>query len=362
MSENQNGLEPIRARIDQMDTQLVELLSRRAAAVAEIAQVKRAQGVSDDFYRPEREAQILRRVMEMNPGPLSGEELGRLFREIISACLALEQDINIAYLGPEGTFTHDAALKHFGHAARTTALAGIDQVFREVEAGQCHFGVVPVENSIEGVVNHTLDLLMNSTLRICGEVELRIHQHLMSRAADLSGIQRVYSHQQSLAQCRAWLNGNLPGAERVPVSSNSEAARMAAQEEGAAALAGAAAADFHALPILARNVEDAPDNTTRFLVLGRDSAAPSGRDKTSLLFTTTNRPGALFTMLKCFAEQGVSLSRIESRPSRRGMWDYVFFVDLEGHAEDAPVAAALADLRREAAMMRVLGSYPSGVL
>jgi len=362
MSKNQNGLEQIRARIDQVDTQLVELLSRRAALVAEVAHVKRAQGGNNDFYRPEREAQILRRVMETNPGPLSGEELARLFREIISACLALEQDVNIAYLGPEGTFTHDAALKHFGHSARTTALAGIDQVFREVEAGQCQFGVVPVENSIEGVVNHTLDLLMNSPLHICGEVELRIHQYLMSKAADLSGIRRVYSHQQSLAQCRAWLNGNLPAAERVPVSSNSEAARLAAQEDGAAALAGAAAAEFHDLPILARNVEDAPDNTTRFLVLGRDSAAPSGRDKTSLLFTTPNQPGALFTMLKCFAEQGVSLSRIESRPSRRGMWDYVFFVDLEGHAGDPPVAAALAALQREAVMMRVLGSYPSGVL
>jgi chorismate mutase/prephenate dehydratase len=362
MNRNQNGLEAIRARIDEIDSQLVELLSRRAATVAEVAHVKRAEGESNNFYRPEREARILRHVMESNPGPLSDEEMGRLFREIISACLALEQDINIAYLGPEGTFTHDAALKHFGHSARTTALAGIDQVFREVEAGPCHFGVVPVENSIEGVVNHTLDLLMNSTLRICGEVELRIHQHLMSRSADLSGIRRVYSHQQSLAQCRAWLNGNLPAAERVPVSSNSEAARLAAGEEGAAALAGAAAAEFHDLPILAHNIEDAPDNTTRFLVLGRDSAAPSGRDKTSLLFTTPNRPGALFTMLKCFADQGVSLSRIESRPSRRGMWDYVFFVDLEGHAEDAPVAAALADLQREAAMMRVLGSYPSGVL
>ena len=362
MSKNQNGLEAIRARIDQLDSQLVELLSRRAATVAEIAHIKRTGGGSDNFYRPEREARILRRVMEMNPGPLTDEELARLFREIISACLALEQDVNIAYLGPEGTFTHDAALKHFGHSARTTALAGIDQVFREVESGHCHFGVVPVENSIEGVVNHTLDLLMNSTLQICGEVELRIHQHLMSRAADLSGIRRVYSHQQSLAQCRAWLNGNLPGAERVPVNSNSEAARMAAAEEGAAALAGAAAAEFHALPILERNIEDAPDNTTRFLVLGRESAAASGRDKTSLLFTTPNRPGALFTMLKCFAEQGVSLSRIESRPSRRGMWDYVFFVDLEGHAEDAPVAAALAALQREAPMVRILGSYPSGVL
>ena len=362
MSENQNGLDAIRARIDQIDSQLVDLLSRRAATVAEVAQVKCAEGGSNNFYRPDREAQILRRVMESNPGPLSNEELARLFREIISACFALEQGINVAYLGPEGTFTHEAALKHFGHSVRTTALAGIDQVFREVESGQCHFGVVPVENSIEGVVNHTLDLLMNSTLCICGEVELRIHQHLLSRAEDLSAIRRVYSHQQSLAQCRAWLNGNLAGAERIPVSSTSEAARLAAAEDGAAALAGEAAAEFHRIPILARNIEDAPDNTTRFLVLGCDSAAPSGRDKTSLLFATPNRPGALFSMLKCFADQGVSLSRIESRPSRRGMWDYVFFVDLEGHAEDTAVAAALSALQREAAMVRVLGSYPSGVL
>ena len=362
MSKNSNDLDAIRARIDQIDGQLLELLSRRATAVAEVAHIKRAAGGSSVFYRPEREAQILHRVMESNPGPLSSEEIARLFREIISACFALEQVISVAYLGPEGTFTHDAAIKHFGHSVRTAALAGIDQVFREVEAGQCHFGVVPVENSIEGVVNHTLDLLMNSPLRICGEVELRIHQHLMSRSADLSGIRRVYSHQQSLAQCRAWLNGNLPAVERIPVSSNSEAARMATVEDGAAALAGAAAAEFHKLPILARNVEDAPDNTTRFLVLGRDSAAPSGRDKTSLLFSTPNRPGALSTMLKCFADEGVSLSRIESRPSRRGMWDYVFFVDLEGHTEDAPVAAALSALQREASMVRVLGSYPSAVL
>ncbi|MBI1732472.1 MAG: prephenate dehydratase [Gammaproteobacteria bacterium] len=362
MSSNQNGLDEIRARIDEIDARLVELLSRRAAMVAEVAGIKRAGGDHGNFHRPDREAQILRRVQELNPGPLSGEEMARLFREIISACFALEQSIEIAYLGPEGTFTHDAALKHFGGSVTVTACPGIDQVFRQVEAGRCHFGVVPVENSMEGAVDHTLDMLMNSPLRICGEVELRIHQHLMSRAPEPGAIRRVYSHQQSLAQCRAWLNGNLPGAERIPVSSNSEAARMAAGDSGAAAVAGAAAAQVHGVPIMIRNIEDSPDNTTRFLVLGRDAVGRTGRDKTSVLFTTQNRPGALFAMLKCFADKGVSLTRIESRPSRRGMWDYVFFADLEGHADDAPVAAALSALQREAAMVRVLGSYPGADL
>jgi chorismate mutase/prephenate dehydratase len=362
MNTNDNGLDEIRSRIDGIDTQLVELLAARAALVAEVAHVKRAQGGSGVFYRPDREAQILRRVAEINPGPLPAEEMVRLFREIISACFALEQGINVAYLGPEGTFTHDAARKHFGHSARTTAFAGIEQVFREVEAGQCQFGVVPVENSIEGVVNHTLDLLMHSPLRICGEVELRIHQHLMSHCTELAAIRRVYSHQQSLAQCRGWLNANLAGAERVPAASNAEAARLAATEDGAAAVGGLAAAETHGLPILVRNIEDAPDNTTRFLVLGREDAAPSGRDKTSVLFTTPNRPGALAAMLKCFADQGVNMSRIESRPSRRGMWDYVFFADLDGHAQDAQVAAAIAALAREAPIVRVLGSYPGSIL
>lgn len=362
MSKHHNGLEEIRARIDAVDARLVELLSQRAGLVAGVAHIKREQGGSEVYHRPDREAQILRRVQDLNTGPLSNEEVARLFREIISACFALEQSINVAYLGPEGTFTHDAALKHFGRSARTSALSGIEQVFREVEAGQCHFGVVPVENSIEGVVNHTLDLLMNSSLRICGEVELRIHQHLMSRCDRPADIRRVYSHQQSLAQCRAWLNTNLPGAERMPVASNAEAARLATEEKGAAAVGSGAAAEIHGLPILAHNIEDVPDNTTRFLVLGRETAAPSGRDKTSVLFTTPNKPGALALMLKCFSDQGVNMVRIESRPSRRGMWDYVFFADLEGHAEDAPMAAALAALAGEAPLVRVLGSYPGSVL
>lgn len=355
-------LEEIRARIDAVDRELVELISRRAALAQEVARVKAASGDNNSFYRPEREAQVLRRVLEQNRGPLSSEELGRLFREIMSACLALEQVLNIAYLGPEGTFTQTAALKHFGHSVNTIAQPSIDQVFREVEAGACQFGVVPIENSIEGVVNHTLDMLMNSPLTICGEVELRIHQHLLTKASDLSAVRRVFSHQQSLAQCRRWLDLHLPAAERLPVSSNAEAARRAAGDPEAAAVAGEAAAECYGLPILARNIEDEPDNTTRFLVLGRYDAPPSGNDKTSILFSTPNRPGALYEVLKCFYENNVNLTRIESRPSRRGMWDYVFFVDMDGHAKDAPIAAAIRDLEQASAIVKLLGSYPRAQL
>jgi chorismate mutase/prephenate dehydratase len=355
-------LEEIRARIDAVDRELMELISRRAALAQEVARVKTAAGDDGSFYRPEREAQVLRRVLEQNKGPLSSEELARLFREIMSACLALEQVLNIAYLGPEGTFTQTAALKHFGHSVNTIAQPGIDQVFREVEAGACQFGVVPIENSIEGVVNHTLDMLMNSPLTICGEVELRIHQHLMTKASGVSAVRRVFSHQQSLAQCRRWLDTHLPAAERLPVSSNAEAARRAAGDAESAAVAGEAAADCYELPILARNIEDEPDNTTRFLVLGRYNPPPSGNDKTSILFSTPNRPGALYEVLKCFYQNNVNLTRIESRPSRRGMWDYVFFVDMDGHAKDAAIAAAIRDIEQASAIVKLLGSYPRSQL
>ncbi len=361
MSE-ESRLADLRNRIDDIDMQLLELISERARLATEVAQVKGAYSENHGYYRPEREARILRNIIEKNKGPLSEEEMARLFREIMSACLALEQVLNIAYLGPEGTFTEAAALKHFGHSVSTTAVGSIDQVFRDVEAGACHYGVVPIENSIEGVVNHTLDMLINSTLLICGEVELRIHHHLMSRAGSLDEVTRVYSHQQSLAQCRGWLDTHLLNAERVPVNSNAEAARLAARENGAAAIAGETAAEFYDLKILVTNIEDEPDNTTRFLVIGRHDTMPSGTDKTSLLFSTPNRPGALHQMLACFAENDVSMTRIESRPSRQGMWDYVFFVDVEGHAKDPKVAAAIAKLKSCASMVKLLGSYPQAVL
>jgi chorismate mutase/prephenate dehydratase len=301
-------------------------------------------------------------ILARNQGPLSGEEMARLFREIMSACLALEQPLRIAYLGPEGTFTQAAALKHFGHSVQTDSHYSIDEVFREVEAGASQYGVVPVENSTEGVITHTLDMFLNSPLKITGEVQLRIHHNLLSTLEALSAVRRVYSHQQSLAQCRGWLDEHLAGVERVAVSSNAEAARLAAQDKEAAAIASRAAADIYGLRVLVANIEDEPDNTTRFIVIGREQVPPSGKDKTSLLLSATNKPGALHQLLSPFAQHGISMTRIESRPSRRGVWEYVFFVDIEGHAADARVAQALDELRNEAAMLKVLGSYPRAIL
>lgn len=355
-------LDGVRARIDGVDRELLALISRRAELAREVGKIKSARG--EEFcYRPEREAQILRKIIEQNAGPLSDEETARLFREIMSACLALEQPLAVAYFGPAGTYTQSAALKHFGHSVNTQAFASIEEVFREVEAGECQYGVVPVENSIEGVISHTLDSFMQSPLTICGEVELRIRHNLLSRAPSLDKVERVYAHSQALAQCRHWLDHTLPKAERVAVSSNAEAARRAGAElGGTAAIAGEAAAELYGLSALASGIEDDPSNTTRFLIIGHQRVARSGDDKTTVLFSTPNKPGALYKVLGAFADAGVSMTRIESRPSRRGMWDYLFFVDLEGHADDAKVADALAHLKERAAMVKILGSYPRAVL
>jgi chorismate mutase/prephenate dehydratase len=361
MSEKKK-LEKLRTNIDSLDKQLLDLISERARLALAIAKVKTASPETFEFYRPEREAQILRKIIERNNGPLSEEEMARLFREIMSACLALEQVLDIAYLGPEGTFTQTAALKHFGHSVNTTAFSTIDQVFREVESNASHYGVVPIENSIEGVVNHTLDMLNHSSLVVCGEVELRIHHHLLSKDDTLDELTQIYSHQQSLAQCRGWLDTYLIKAERIPVTSNGEAARIVSNKKHTAAIASDSAGELYGLNKLATNIEDEPDNTTRFLVIGRSMYPKSGNDKTSLIFSAANKPGALYKMLGCFAKNSVSMTRIESRPSRREMWDYVFFVDIEGHAEDDSVKKALSELEDHAAMVRLLGSYPRAVL
>jgi len=355
-------LDEIRKRIDAVDAEIQRLISERAALAQEVARIKQAGQADEEvvFYRPEREAQVLRKVLERNQGPLPGEEMARLFREIMSACLALEQPLTVAFLGPEGTFTQAAALKHFGHAVNTRPMGAIDEVFREVEAGSAHFGVVPVENSTEGVINHTLDMFMRSSLTICGEVELRIHHHLIGR--DRDNIRKIYSHQQSLAQCREWLDAHLPEVERVAVSSNAEAVRRAAEEEGAAAIAGETAAEIYGVPVLEAKIEDNPDNTTRFLVIGKQKVPPSGDDKTSLLVSTPNRPGALYRLLAPFERNGISMSRIESRPSRLANWEYVFFIDINGHVDDEPVARALETLKADSPMFKVLGSYPKAVL
>jgi len=361
MGEHDDRIRQIRRDIDELDRDLLERLNRRAGLAQAIAEAK-DDGGAGDYYRPEREAQVLGRLVDANPGPLTDEDVARLFREIMSACRALEQPMRIGFLGPEGTFTEAAALKHFGHRVQPAPLDTIDAVFREVEAGACHYGVVPVENSTEGMVSHTLDMFTRSRLAICGEVQLRVHHFLLGRDPDASRAQRVCSHQQSLAQCRKWLDTNHPALERIAVSSNAEAARRAAQEPGTLAIASEAAAERYGLRVLAANVEDEPDNTTRFLVIGTRSVPPTGRDKTSLLLSARNVPGALYRLLQPFADSGISMTRIESRPSRIGLWEYVFFIDIEGHAGEPGIAGALAEIEQNASLFRVLGSYPRAVL
>jgi chorismate mutase/prephenate dehydratase len=349
-----------RARIDAVDERIHALINERAKLAQVVGASKTRAGQTADFYMPEREAQVLRMARERNQGPLRDEEVLRLFREIMSACLAQQEPLKVAFLGPEGTFTQTAVLTHFGHSVRALPLASIDEVFHEVEAANADFGVVPIENSTEGTVNHTLDRFLSSPLKICGEVELRIHQFLMGRMTSLERIARVCSHQQSLAQCRSWLQDHLPDVERIGVASNAEAARRARDEDGTAAIAGQTAAEVYNLVVLASDIEDRPDNTTRFLVLGRKLFEPSGEDRTTLLVSVSHgqAPGALFRLLEPLARHRVSMTRIESRPSRRRKWDYVFFIDLEGHCADKPVAQALAALKRRASLFRILGSYP----
>jgi len=365
----QQDITRIRGRIDHVDRELHALLNERARLARAVGISKSRAGKLVDFYRPEREAEVLRLVLERNAaarsqGALRDEEVVRLFREIMSACLAQEEPLKVGFLGPEGTFSQTAVYKHFGHSVRALPLASIDEVFHEVEAGNADFGVVPIENSTEGSVNHTLDRFLVSPLQICGEVELRIHQNLMGNLGSLRDVKRVCSHPQSLAQCRQWLNEHLPNAERIPEASNAEAARRARDERGTAAIAGVTAAEVYGLRILANEIEDRPDNTTRFLVIGRRTFGPSGKDRTTLLLSAgdTEAPGALYRLLEPLARNKISLTRIESRPSQRRKWDYVFFIDLDGHVEDAPVKRALAKLKTRASLYRVLGSYPKAVL
>ena len=352
-------LQGIRQQIDAVDEQIHQLINDRARLAQQVGLSKHKDGHTVDFYRPEREAQVLRMALERNHGPLRDEEILRLFREIMSACLAQEQPLKIAFLGPEGTFTQAAVLKHFGHSVRALPLPAIDDVFIEVQAGTADFGVVPIENSTEGTVNNTLDRFLHTSLHICGEVELRIHHFLIGRMQDLAKVQRICAHAQALGQCRGWLDEHLPEVERIAVSSNAEGARRARDEQGTAAIAGETAAEIYGLGILAPRIEDSADNTTRFLVLGRQLLRPSGDDRTTIMVSPADEgAGALLRLLEPLAAHGVSMTRIESRPSRKRKWHYVFFIDLVGHAEDTGVAAALAGLRERAALFRIVGSYP----
>jgi chorismate mutase/prephenate dehydratase len=350
-----DDLKRMRGEIDRIDDELLSALERRAALAQRIGGLKGSAPV----YRPEREAEVLRRIAASSK-ILSKERTTAVFREIISACRGLEESIRVAYLGPEGTFSEQAVRKHFGGAVEAKPLASVDEAFRSAESGATQFTVVPVENSTEGVVGRTLDLLTQTPLRICGEIELRVQQNLLTREKSISAVKKIYSHAQSLAQCNGWLGKNLPKAARVPVASNAEAALRASKEKGAAAIAGLLAGERYKLNALAKSIEDSPDNTTRFLVLGQLDPAPSGRDRTSLVMSAENRPGAVHGLLTPLAEHKVSMTRIESRPlrTRASLWEYFFFIDVEGHREDAAVARALEGLRQKAPFFKVLGSYP----
>jgi chorismate mutase/prephenate dehydratase len=355
MSED---IDKLRREIDALDDELAALLQRRAALARDIG----ARKGGAPAYRPERESEILGRVSQ-SKGVLSRERVAGVFREIISACRGMEEAIRVSYLGPEGTFSEQAVRRHFGSAVEGLACVSVDEAFRRCESNAVQFTVVPAENSTEGAVGRTLDLLVATPLRICGEIELRVQQNLLSRGESLSEVKKIYSHSQSLAQCNGWLAQHLANAERVPVASNAEAAQRAAKEPGSAAVAGEAAGERYGLKVLARSIEDDPNNTTRFLVLGHLAAAPTGRDRTSLVMSAENKPGAVHALLTPLAQHGVSMTRIESRPARArtALWEYLFFVDVEGHEKDERLAAALAALRGKAPFLKILGSYPVAV-
>ena len=348
-------LADIRRRIDALDARLVKLLAARARIVEKVGRIKNGSMV----YRAEREAQVLRRVSALNAGPMPASSLRRIYIEIMSACRALEGKLAVAYLGPQGTFSQEAAIRHFGGSITTSPCATIDEVFKQVETAATGYGVVPVENSTEGAIGRTLDLLLTTPARVCGEIMLPVQQCLMSRAKQLKAIRTVYSHAQSLGQCQRWLARNLPGVAQVAVVSNAEAALLATRDPKSAALASRTAADLYKLNLLARNVQDEARNITRFLVLSREDVGPSGRDKTSLILSAPNVPGSIQGLLTPLAKNGVSMTRLESRPARTGRWEYVFYVDIEGHAHDAPVSRALAAIERKASFVKHLGSYPA---
>lgn len=349
-------LKPLREQIDAIDAQILDLLNRRARLAQEVGHVKAETNAP--VFRPEREAQVLRGVGERNPGPLASADVQTIFREIMSSCRALERRVNVAYLGPEGTFSEQAVYQQFGHAVEGVPCVSIDEVFRATEAGTADFGVVPVENSSEGAINRTLDLLLQTTLSISGELSIPVHHSLMTKTGTMNGITRICAHSQALAQCQAWLNQHYPHIERQAVASNGEAARIASEDPTAAAIAGEIAGERYNLGVVQAHVQDDPHNRTRFAIVGRMQPAPSGKDQTSLVLAVPNKAGAVYNMLAPLAGHGVSMTRFESRPARIGTWEYYFYVDVEGHAQDEKVAKALAELQQNAAFFKLLGSYP----
>ena len=351
------NLDDIRRQIDQIDRDLLDLLSRRADLVHEVGVVKKRDGLP--IYAPEREEALLRRLIEMNQGRLQEKSIRAIFREIMSAALALEDDLKIAYLGPEGTWTHQAAIKKFGHSVNYSPQPNFADVFDQVTRRQADYGVVPIENSTEGAVSHTLDLFVDSPLHICAQILLRIENCLMA-AIPRGEIKTLYSHPQVFGQCRSWIHKNFPEADLVEVSSTTKAAQIARDHasEGAAALGGPLAAELYGLQILEEAIQDRATNTTRFLVIGEKTCPPTGNDRTSILFAIHDRPGSLVRALQAFDQFHINMSKIESRPSKRRDWEYIFYVDLAGHCEDAKVAEALRELESHCSMVKLLGSYP----
>ncbi len=360
MNDKQGELDRIREQIDAVDASLVELFNRRVALATRVGEIKRESG-EGVVYRPEREAQILRSVCALSDGTMDDDTLVLLFREIISACRGAESRTRVSVLGPEGTYTQAAAFKHFGRQVETVCAVSIEEVFRQVEARDVDYGVVPVENSTEGGISNTLDALLDTPVTICGEVNLPIRHCLLGSGDSIAGLREILAHPQALGQCRRWLSAHLSGVSLVPVSSNAEAARQVAGDASRACIAGEKVVELYGLEVLERGIQDVSGNTTRFLVLGNRPVPPSGRDKSSILLSARNRPGALFDLLQPLARYGVDMTRIESRPARSGLWEYLFFVDIAGHHREEVVAKALAELQANAALFRVLGSYPVAV-
>jgi chorismate mutase/prephenate dehydratase len=349
-------LQPLREQIDAIDAQILELLSRRGKVAQEVGHVKAETRAP--VFRPEREAQVLRGVAERNPGPLASRDVQTIFREIMSSCRALEKRVTVAYLGPNGTFSEQAVFQHFGSAVEALPCISIDEVFRATEAGTADYGVVPVENSSEGAINRTLDLMLATTAIISGEVAIPVHHSLMTSTGSMDGVRVVCAHSQALAQCQVWLNLHHPEVERRAVASNAEAAVLASQDPSIAAIASEMAGEQYKLGVVQAHIQDDPHNRTRFAVIGRQATGRSGQDRTSLVLAVPNKAGAVYGLLAPLATHGVSMTRFESRPARIGTWEYYFYVDVEGHQQDAAVGRALGELKDNAAFFKVLGSYP----
>ncbi len=349
-------LKPLRDQIDAIDAQLLDLLNRRARVAQEVGHVKNK--VNAPIFRPEREAQVLRGIAEKNSGPLGNNELQTIFREIMSACRSLEKKVIVAYLGPEGTFSEQAVYQHFGKSINAIPCASIDEVFRAAEAGTADFGVVPIENSTEGAINRTLDLLMQTPLTISSEVSIAVQHNLMTLSGNMDGVRSICAHSQALAQCQGWLNQHYPNIMRQAVASNAEAARLAAENPEVAAIAGEIASRHYGLQVVSAHIQDDPQNRTRFAVIGRRETESSGKDQTSLVLSVQNKAGAVYKMLAPLDKFGVSMTRFESRPARTGNWEYYFFVDIEGHVKEEKIQRALTELKDQVAYFKVLGSYP----